>query len=342
MNKTLKTILGLGAVILVIALISTFAFNNNSNSNPTPVAKLETTKVKIGYLATNNSIPLYVAAEKNYFKEAGLEAELVKFEAPNLFVDAMVGGQIDFSAPSLATGIMSIVENKTPGKFSIFGANNTDANNPADVIIVPNDSTANTFADLKGKTCATLPGPQFKVVFTKLAKDAGLKAAVSGTEGDIYYKELPVSEFVTALASKAVDCIVGLEPAGTVAVTKGVGKVLSNSPYSAAFGGKWYGGIAVVNNEFKTKNPVTTSKIIQAIDKATAEIQANPILARQFLPKYLGVPEAVATNMKVPAFRSSTDLNESDYVGMDNFLSEFQAQGVYPTKPDFRKLKYVK
>jgi NitT/TauT family transport system substrate-binding protein len=338
MNKTLKTILGLGAVILVITLISTFALNNNSN----PVAKLETTKVKIGYLATNNSIPLYIAAEKNYFKEVGLEAELVKFEAPNLFVDAMVGGQIDFSAPSLATGIMSIVENKTPGKFSIFGANYADANNPADVVIVPKDSTANTFVDLKGKTCATLPGPQFKVVFTKLAKDAGLKAAASGTEGDIYYKELPVSEFVTALGSKAVDCIVGLEPAGTVATAKGVGKVLGNSPYSAAFGGKWYGGIAAVNNEFKSKNPNTTAKVIQALDKATADVQSDPILSRQFLPKYLGVPEAIATNMKVPAFRSSTDLNESDYVGIDNFLSEFQAQGVYPAKPDFRKIIYKK
>jgi NitT/TauT family transport system substrate-binding protein len=334
MSNNLKLIIGGVAAIVIIALLVTFT------SSQSPTAKLETTKVKIGYLATNNSIPLYVAAEKNYFKDAGLEAELVKFEAPNLFVDAIVGGQIDFSAPSLATGIMSIVETKTPNKFSVFGANYTDVNNPADVVIVPKDSTANGFVDLKGKTCATLPGPQFKVVFTKLAKDAGLKAAVSGTEGDIYYKELPVGEFVTALGSKAVDCIVGLEPAGTVAVAKGLGKVLGNSPYSTAFGGKWYGGISTVNNEFKTKNPVTTAKVIQALDKATADVQADPILARQFLPKYLGVPEAVATNMKVPAFRSSTDLNESDYVGIDNFLSEFQAQGVYPAKPDFRKLGY--
>jgi hypothetical protein len=78
------------------------------------------------------------------------------------------------------------------------------------------------------------------------------------------------------------------------------------------------------------------------LDKATVDAQSDPILARQFLPKYLGVPEAVATNMKVPAFRSSIDLNESDYVGIDNFLNEFQAQGVYPAKPDFRKIIYKK
>jgi NitT/TauT family transport system substrate-binding protein len=334
MSNNLKLIIGGVAAVIIIALLVTFT------SSQAPTAKLETTKVKIGYLATNNSIPLYVAAEKNYFKDAGIEAELVKFEAPNLFVDAMVGGQIDFSAPSLATGIMSIVETKTPGKFKIFGANYTDPSNPADVVIVPKDSAANTFADLKGKTCATLPGPQFKTIFTKLAKDAGLKAAASGTEGDIYYKELPVSEFVTALGSKAVDCVVGLEPTGTVAITKGVGKILGNSPYSTAFGGKWYGGISTVNTTFKNTNPVTTKKVVEAMDKATVDVQSDPILARQFLPKYLGVPEAVSTNMKVPAFRSSTDLNESDYVGIDNFLSEFQAQGIYTNKPDFRKLGY--
>jgi NitT/TauT family transport system substrate-binding protein len=333
-NKLKFIVAGICAVLVVTSI---FIMNSSQN---TP-EKIETNKVKIGYLATNNSIPVYVAQEKNYFKDAGLDVELVKFEAPNLFVDAMVGGQIDLSAPSLATGIMSIVESKTPGKFQIFGANYTDINNPADVIIVPKDSTATSFGDLKGKTCGTIPGPQFKTIFTKLAKDAGLKAAESGKEGDVFYKEFPVTELVASLGSKAVDCVVGLEPAGTVAISKGIGKTLGISPYSSSFGGKWYGGISAVNTSFVAKNPVTTTKAVKAIDRAITEIQKDPILARQYLPKYLGVPAEVATNMKIPAFRSSTDMGELDFQGLDNFLGEFQAQGIYPIKPDFRKLIYT-
>jgi NitT/TauT family transport system substrate-binding protein len=335
MNNLIKTLLISVAAILVIAIIATFAFNNFS-------AKLETSKVKIGYVPVSQSLPLYLALEKGYFKEAGLEVEPIKFEAPNLYVDAMVSGQIDFSANSLATGIMSIVETKNPGTFQIYGANYADVSNPADVVVIPKDSEAQSFTDLKGKTCVTLAGPQFKTIFTKLAKDAGLKASEQGKGGDIFYKELPVTELVTALGSKTADCIVGIDPAGTVAVNKGVGKLLGTSTISQAFGGKFYGGISAVNTAFKSKNPTTTSKVVEIMDKATAEIQKDPQGSKQYLPKYLGIPAELANNMKVQSFRSSIDLDESDFVGIDNLLSEFQAQGVYPNKPDFRKLKYVK
>jgi NitT/TauT family transport system substrate-binding protein len=335
MSKQLKTLLISVSSILVIALITAFAFNATNS-------KLETTKVKIGYVPVSQSLPLYLALEKGYFTSAGLEIEPIKFEAPNLYADAIVSGQIDFSANSLATGIMSIVETKNPGTFQIYGTNYADVNNAADVIVVPKDSTAATFADLKGKTCVTLDGPQFKTIFTKLAKDAGLKASEQGKGGDIFYKELPVTELVTALGSKTADCIVGLDPAGTVAVNKGIGKLLGTSPISQAFGGKFYGGVSAVNTTFKSKNPTTTSKVVEIMDKATAEIQKDPQAAKQYLPKYLGIPAELVNSMKVQSFRSSTDLDESDFVGIDNFLNEFQAQGVYPVKPDFRKLKYTK
>jgi NitT/TauT family transport system substrate-binding protein len=336
MSNNLKLIIGGIAAVIIIALLVTFA------SYQPQTAKLETTKVKIGYVPVAQSLPLYLAIEKGYFTAAGLEVEPVKFEAPNLYVDAMVSNQIDFSANSLATGIMSIVETKNPGTFQIYGTNYTDTNNPADVVVVPKDSPATTFGDLKGKTCVTLAGPQFKTIFTKLAKDTGLKASEQGKGGDIFYKELPVTELVTALGSKTADCIVGLEPAGTVAVNKGIGKLLGTSPISQAFGGKFYGGISAVNTAFKSNNPTTTQKVVEIMDKATNEVNADSITARQYLPKYLGIPAELANSMKIPVFRSSSDMNESDYVGIDNFLNEFQAQGVYPAKPDFRKLKYVK
>jgi NitT/TauT family transport system substrate-binding protein len=336
MSNNLKLIIGGVGAVIIIALLVSFS------SSQAPTAKLETTKVKIGYVPVAQSLPLYLAIEKGYFTAAGLEIEPVKFEAPNLYVDAMISNQIDFSANSLATGIMSIVETKNPGKFQVYGTNYTDVNNPADVIVIPKDSEAQSFADLKGKTCVTLAGPQFKTIFTKLAKDVGFKASEQGKGGDIFYKELPVTELVTALGSKTADCVVGLEPAGTVAVNKGIGKLLGTSPISQAFGGRFYGGVSAVNTTFKSKNPTTTQKVIEIMDTATKEVQAEPNTARQYLPKYLGIPAELANSMKIPVYRSSTEMNESDFVGIDNLLNEFQTQGVYPAKPDFRKLKYVK
>ncbi len=343
MSKTLKYSL----TALVIIGLAIFGFNligNKSTSNniaQNPINQTPNSKIKIGYLAVTNSLPLYLAQEKSYLKEAGLDAELVKFEAPNLFVDALVAGQIDATAPSLATGIMSIVETKNPSKFKIIGSNYTSPEHAGDVVVIPTDSTATTFSDLKGKTCGTLAGPQFKTIFTKLSKDAGLKASLSGTEGDIFYKELPATELVTGLASKGIDCIIGLEPAGTVAIAKNIGKLLGVSPISQAVGGgRFYGGISAVNSDFATKNPETTKKFVSAMDKATKEVQTNEKDSRQYLAKYLNITEPLITNVKLPYFRTSGELDAEDFKYIDTFLSNFEEQGVYKTKPDMSKLVY--
>jgi NitT/TauT family transport system substrate-binding protein len=329
-----KYILSLVAIVAIISASFIFTQNSKTESNT------ESINAKIGYIPTSTSLPLFVAIEKGYFKEVGVEIEPVKFEAPNLYTDSIAAGQIDFTAHSLAAGIMSIVETKNPNKFQIYGTNYTDASYPGDVIVIPKNSTATTFADLKGKTCVTLAGPQFKVIFNKLAKDAGLKASEVGQGGDIFYKELAVSEQVSALANKNADCIVGLEPIGSVALSKGVGKLLELAPIAKVLDGKFYGGIATVATNFKKNNPQTTLKVIQAMDKATKDIQSDPDSVRVFLPKYTGVSVEVANQMKIPYFRSSTDLGEVDFVGIDSLLNEFQAQGIYVQKPDFRKLRY--
>jgi NitT/TauT family transport system substrate-binding protein len=333
----IATLIIIGLVIFGINLNNYVATGKNAQ---TALSQPANSKIKIGYVSVAQSLPLYVAQEKGYLKDAGLDAELVKFEAPNLFVDAMVSGQIDASANSLATGIMSIVETKNPGKFKIVGTNYTSPDHAGDVVVIPTDFAATTFADLKGKTCGTLAGPQFKTIFTKLSKDAGLKASLSGTDGDIFYKELPVTELVTGLASKGIDCIVGLEPAGTVAAAKNVGKLLGTSPIAQAMGGRFYGGISAVNSDFATKNPASTKKFIEAIDRATKEIQANEKDSRQYLAKYLNITEPLISNIKLPYFVGSKDIGSEDFKYIDNFLSNFEEQGVYKTKPDMSKLVY--
>ena len=342
MSTTLKyitaSLVAVGLVIFGLSLVIKTTTNNIVQSSSVIVPN---SKIKIGYLATTNSLPLYLAQEKGYLKEAGLDAELIKFEAPNLFTDAIVANQIDATAPSLATGIMSIVETKNQGKFIITGSNYTSPEHAGDVVVIPIDSAAATFSDLRGKTCGTLAGPQFKTIFTKLAKDSGLKAALSGTEGDIFYKELPATEIVTGLGSKGIDCIVGLEPAGTVAIAKNVGKLLGASPISQSVGGgRFYGGISAINSDFTNKNPEAAKKFVAVMDKAIKEIQTNEKESRQYLAKYLNITEPLISNVKLPYFRTSTDLNAEDFKYIDTFLSNFEEQGVYKTKPDLSKLIY--
>jgi NitT/TauT family transport system substrate-binding protein len=52
-------------------------------------------KVKIGHLAVVPSLPTYVAMEKGFFTEQGLEVELIPFQSGTDIVDALVAGRID-------------------------------------------------------------------------------------------------------------------------------------------------------------------------------------------------------------------------------------------------------
>jgi NitT/TauT family transport system substrate-binding protein len=315
------------------------ATSNTSNSNPNST-NLETTKIKIGHIPVAQSLPLYTAIEKGYFQEAGIEPELVKFDAPNLYSDALITNNIDFTAPNVATGILSIIESKNPNKFQIINTSYASEENPSDVLVVPTDSTASSIVDLKSKTCAILAGPQFKTIFTKVASDAGLKATEQGQNGDIFYKELPVTDHVTALASKGVDCILGLEPAGTVAITKGIGKLLGVSPISKSLGGRFYGATGAVNKTFSTKNPNTTKKVVEIMDRAIVDIQTNPNENRKYLVKYLNIPEPLANNLKLQAFRSSRQINSEDIGFVNKFLDIFVEQKIYTTRPNLQATLY--
>src|SRR5437763_1539192 len=109
--KTIWTI-----VIIAILVIGGIWYASSNNQS----AKTETTKVKIASLPNVQGLPVYVAIEKGYFKDEGLDVELVKFEAPNQIIDALLQGQVDLAHPGGATGIAGIANFKNPGKLKIY------------------------------------------------------------------------------------------------------------------------------------------------------------------------------------------------------------------------------
>lgn len=97
-------------------------------------------KVKIADLPVVHGLPLYLALEKGYFKEVGIDVERVKFEAPNQLIDAILSGQVDFTSPSGAMGITGIADFKNPEKIKIYAAAGGDLEVSNDSLLVPIDS----------------------------------------------------------------------------------------------------------------------------------------------------------------------------------------------------------
>src|SRR5262245_42904661 len=74
-----------------------------------PPATEAQTKVKIGVLKLTSSAPIFVGVEKGFFKEFGVEPELVYFQAAAPIATALAAGQVEVGATGLTAALYNIV-----------------------------------------------------------------------------------------------------------------------------------------------------------------------------------------------------------------------------------------
>jgi NitT/TauT family transport system substrate-binding protein len=66
-------------------------------------------RVKVGVLKLTSSAPIFVGVEKGFFKQFGVEPELVYFQAAAPIATALAAGQIDVGATGLTAALYNIV-----------------------------------------------------------------------------------------------------------------------------------------------------------------------------------------------------------------------------------------
>jgi NitT/TauT family transport system substrate-binding protein len=66
-------------------------------------------KVKVGVLKLSSSAPIFVGVEKGFFKEFGIDPELVFFQAAAPIATALAAGQLDVGATGLTAALYNIV-----------------------------------------------------------------------------------------------------------------------------------------------------------------------------------------------------------------------------------------
>ena len=64
---------------------------------------------KVGVLKLTSSAPIFLGVEKGFFKEFGVEPELVYFQAAAPIATALAAGQIDVGATGLTAALYNIV-----------------------------------------------------------------------------------------------------------------------------------------------------------------------------------------------------------------------------------------
>ena len=136
-------------------------------------------KTKIGVLRLSSSAPVFIAQDKGYFRDAGLEVELKFFDAAQPIAVATTSGDVDFGVTAFTAGLYNLAGK---GVLKVIGGMSREkAGYPLIGYFASNNAYAaglKTPKDLAGKRVAmTQIGSSFHYSLGLLADKYGFKLA---------------------------------------------------------------------------------------------------------------------------------------------------------------------
>jgi NitT/TauT family transport system substrate-binding protein len=139
----------------------------------------EALKARVGVLRLSSSAPVFIAQDKGYFRDAGLEIELKFFDAAQPIAVATTSGDIDFGITAFTAGLYNLAGK---GTLKVIGGMSREkAGYPLIGYFASNNAYASglkTPRDLAGKRIAvTQVGSSFHYSLGLLADKYGFKLA---------------------------------------------------------------------------------------------------------------------------------------------------------------------
>ncbi|MBK7340790.1 MAG: ABC transporter substrate-binding protein [Saprospiraceae bacterium] len=262
-------------IILVATLVISVILGGCNSCNTEKPKTNEATKITVAQWGQEKYLiylPFYIAQEKGFFKDEGLDIT-VKFSGNDdqVFATVLKGeaqfgiGDPVFTAISREKGAKGKVIGSIVDGVTIWGVTNKD-----------NIKTIEQPSDLAGLKVGTFPDPSTNYALMK-------KTIMKG--GDLLKNttivQAPIGSQLALLENGSADIAMDLEPGTSIAESKGY-RVVYSSP-------KFYGRFAftglTTTEEYINANKETVQKFVNAIEKAlqychtdeagTAEIAAK-------------------------------------------------------------------
>src|SRR5689334_5823412 len=250
----------LSAVAAVTFLVVTGCGRNDSTSSAS------SNKIRVGYVGITCEAPIYSAVENGFFKEEGLDVELVKCEWAN-YKDVLALGGYDITH-HLVMYFLKPIEQGLDVKFTggiHRGCLRVQAAAKGNIQSVK---------DLRGKRIG-VPGmgtPPF-IFANRVLGANGIDA-----KKDVTWLVFPAGELGLALDKGEVDAVADSEPIGSMLVAQGkvrnIADQAADLPYSLE-----YCCAVIVNGKFLAKNPKASAAATRALLRAAKWVEANPAAA---------------------------------------------------------------
>jgi NitT/TauT family transport system substrate-binding protein len=215
---------------------------------------------KVGFNAWIGYITFFVAQDKGFFKDEGLDVQAKSFSAPGDGLKPLLSGDLDASL-STADSVLTVLD-KAPGQLKIVYL--IDTSSGADAVLARKDIS--DVKGMKGKKVAATLGQCNQLLLEKALEKAGL------VDKDIQLVNMNPDDAGAAFAAGKIDVAVTWEPWITKASgDKGTGHVIFSSKQTPNL----ILDVVAVSAKTVAKKPAETKAFLRALDKAHAFIAAH-------------------------------------------------------------------
>jgi NitT/TauT family transport system substrate-binding protein len=274
-------------------------------------------KLKVATFPSSSSLPYYVAVERGYFKEAGIETESVPMTSHPFIVQALVKGDID-AAAVLVTLEGANINQRRPGTLAYININGQNHVNIVEQFVVKADHPARTLKDLKGTRILSAPGPANIGAARAVLKSIGLE------EGkDFSIQEQQMGVHIGALQAGTFDAGYTLEPVASMMIKQGIARRLEAGVISTYLLGRKeaqsFAAGGVVSGKLLAEQPALAARYARALAKGLADASNDP-KARELLSKYMNVPADIAPTVPLARYTMVKDLSAQDLTDFQKFI----------------------
>ena len=233
---------------------------------PAPKTPDGRTKIRVGYIGITCEAPIFSAIELGFFKEEGLEPELVKCEWSK-YKDVLALGGYDITH-HLVMYFLKPIEQGLDVKFT------AGIHKGCLRVQAPLKGNIHTVADLRGKKIG-VPGmgtPPF-IFANRVIGAHGIDA-----RREIDWRVFPAGELGLAMEKREIDACANSEPIGTLLLAQGLVRNVADQatdfPYSEE-----YCCAVIANGRWLTVNPEAGAAATRAMLKGAKWVNTNPRLA---------------------------------------------------------------
>lgn len=257
------------AIVLIISSVLIVTMRNNEPKNGT-----------MKYVGLKVYDPVYVAKDKGFFEDEGLDVEIVDTVAGGATAVQMVSSG-DVQGALLSTMALCNAVSAGMPVIGVADIQSAFEEAPLEEFYVRKDSGINSIEDLKDKTIAiNLVKSSFHYTWLMALENAGMNA------DDVTFVNLPFDQQESALMRGDVDAIGLMQPYSPSARNNPELKQLYTAVDS--FGERQFCEI-FTNSVWAENNPEDAKAFVSGIVKATEWIEENQDEAKRIISKYTGV-----------------------------------------------------